>query len=285
MVTRTYQERFRTLQGVFDAFTQRNLFELESRRVYDELVMPIKVGKESNVFIAKRMGSKRTENKETENQWREGKLTEGKVKENKEKDSKKNASKENESREKEKYVIVKIYRIQNCDFKRMFHYIIQDPRYDELRQHRREIIFSWVQREYKNLLKAAKAGVNVPKPLGWRAHILVEELIGDAKEGSAAIPLKDALPSNPKKFFSLVVEEMKKLHRAGLIHGDLSSFNILNYKEKPYFIDFSQATLATTPNARELLERDVKNVLQFFKKLGVSVDANEIVKEIMDESK
>ncbi len=235
MTTLTYQERFKTLKGVFDEFTQRNLFELESRRVYDELIMPLKVGKESNVFLAK---------------------------------------KENH------YVIVKIYRIQNCDFKRMFHYIKQDPRYDELRQHRREIIFSWVQREYKNLLKAAAAGVKVPKPLGWRANILVEELIGNAEEGNAALPIKDAIPKNPSAFLKKILQEMRKLYAAGLIHGDLSSFNILNDKEIPYMIDFSQGTLTTTPNSQELLKRDIKNVLQFFKKQGIREDEEKMLKEI-----
>ena len=235
MVTLTYQERFKTLRGVFDAFTQRNLFELESRRIYDELVMPLKIGKESNIFLAKC---------------------------------------------REIYVIVKIYRVQNCDFKRMFHYIKQDLRYDELRQHRREIIFAWVQREYKNLLKAAAASVRVPKALGWRAHILVEELIGDCKEGLPAAPLKDALPKNPQHFFSLVVEEMKKMYDAKLIHGDLSSFNILNYEETPYIIGFSQGTLTTTPNSTELLRRDIKNICHFFQKCKVSIDEEKVFKEI-----
>ncbi|MBS3124059.1 serine protein kinase RIO [Candidatus Woesearchaeota archaeon] len=235
MVTRTYQERFKTLQGVFDNHTERNLFELESHKVFDELISPLKVGKESNVFLAKKRSAGN-----------------------------------------EEYVIVKIYRVQNCDFKRMFEYIRKDPRYMFLKQKRREIIFSWTQREYRNLIAAAKAGVNVPKAISWRSHILVEELIGEP-----APPLKDLPPKNPKKFFALVIEEVKKLYQGGLIHGDLSAFNILNDHEKPYLIDFSQATVTKTPNSEELLERDIKNICQFFKKLGVKADAEEIKQEII----
>src|SRR3989338_291438 len=132
----TYQERFRTFRGVFDAFTDRNLFELHSHRVFEDLVSPLEVGKESNVFIASK-GNKK--------------------------------------------LIVKIYRVQNCDFKRMYNYIRKDPRYEFLKNHRREIIFAWVQREYKNLLKAHQAGVTVPKPLACKFNILVEEMIGDEK--------------------------------------------------------------------------------------------------------
>ena len=230
MVTATNQERFRTLKGVFDEFTNRTLFKLQSQGIFDELMSPLEVGKESNVFIA--------------------------------------------SKGKEK-VIVKIYRVQNADFKRMFSYIGKDPRYENLRKRRREIIFAWAQREYKNLLRAEKYGVTVPKPLGWKFHIIVEEMIG-----KPALALKDHHPKNPKKFFELVLKEMKTLYKAGLIHGDLSSFNILNYDEKPVLIDFSQATLVRTPNSEELLERDVRNLVKFFKKLGLNVDKEKVLKDI-----
>ena len=73
---------------------------------------------------------------------------------------------------------------------------------------------------------------------------------------------------------------MKLLYKIGLIHGDLSSFNILNYKERPVLIDFSQATMIKTPNSQELLERDVKNILHFFKKLGIEADFEETLLKI-----
>ena len=232
MTTFQYQERFKTARGVFDEFTNRNLFELESRGVFDTLVSPFEVGKESNVFIAKK----------------------GK-----------------------QHLIVKIYRVQNCDFKRMYDYIRKDVRYEYLKKHRRDIIFAWVQREYKNLFRAQQAHVAVPQPLAWKYNLLVESMIG---EEMPAPTLKDALPANPLEFFKLVVEEMKKLYKGGLIHGDLSSFNILNHNEKPYLIDFSQATLVKTPNAEELLERDVNNILKFFAKLGVKADKDETIQKI-----
>ena len=92
-------------------------------------------------------------------------------------------------------------------------------------------------------------------------HILVEEMIGNKEP---APMLKDVKPQDAQKFFSLIIKDIEKLYKRGLIHGDLSSFNILNYEEKPYFIDFSQATLTKTPNSRELLERDIRNILNFF---------------------
>ena len=181
MTTLTYQERFKTLQGVFDEFTNRTLFELHSRDYFEELLSPVTVGKESNIFLA----------------------SSGKKK-----------------------VIVKIYRMQNCDFNRMFDYIKKDPRYDYLQKHRRQIILAWTQREYKNLLRAEEAGINVPKPITFMNHILMEELVGDDEP---APMLKDAKPKDPKQFFALIIEAMERLYQHELIHGDLSPFNILNY--------------------------------------------------------
>ena len=83
----------------------------------DGLESPISVGKESNVFSAKK-GNDR--------------------------------------------VIVKIYRLETCDFNRMYDYIKYDRRYVTLRKQKRKVIFAWAQREYRNLLKAREAGINVP---------------------------------------------------------------------------------------------------------------------------
>jgi len=222
------------MKSVFDEFTNRTLFELESRNYFDEMVSPLKVGKESNVFLAKK----------------------GK-----------------------KQVIVKIYRVQACDFKRMFEYIRQDPRFQYLQQHRRAIIIAWVQREYKNLMKAQHGGIRVPKPLAVMNNVLVEEMVGDEEP---ALPMKDTHPEHPQEeFLDLIIADMTKLYKKGLIHGDLSSFNILNWNEVPYFIDFSQSTMLKAPNSHELLVRDIKNIVQFFRKLGVKADEGEILAQII----
>jgi RIO kinase 1 len=230
------KEEYKVEKGVFDEFTERNLFELRSHNVFDQLLGPVKIGKESNVFLA----LKREE-------------------------------------QKEKKIIVKIYRLQNCDYRGMYDYIRKDPRYEFLKKHRREIIFAWVQREYKNLLKAERTQANVPKPLAWKFNILVEEMIGEEEPAPA---LKDALPENPAQFLEQIIEQIKKLYQVGLIHGDLSAFNILNYDEKPYLIDFSQGTLTKTPNSLELLERDIKNILAFFARLNVKADSVKILEKV-----
>lgn len=175
-------------------------------------------------------------------------------------------------------IVAKIYRIEACDFNRMYDYIKADPRYGFLKKHRRKIIFAWTQREFRNLSIARTAGVKVPTPITFANNVLLEEFIGD---GKVAIRMKDDKPDRPIEFFRKVVENMHKLYKAGLVHGDLSEYNILNHRGEPVFIDFSQAMPADTQLGRELLERDVRNIARFFKKLGVPCDEEGIKKKVL----
>ena len=70
---------------------------------------------------------------------------------------------------------------------------------------------------------------------------------------------------------------MKNLHKAGLVHADLSPFNILNHNQEPVFIDFSQATPLTSSRAKEFLKRDIKNICTFFRKLKLKVDETQVL--------
>lgn len=231
------REKFKTYEGVFDNFALRTLFKLASQGYFDDIetLSPVSIGKESNVFSAKK-GSKK--------------------------------------------VIIKIYRLETCDFNRMFDYIKYDSRYIGLKQQRRKVIFSWVQREYRNLMKARQAGVRVPTAYTFLNNILVEEYIGN-KEPSPK--LKDKIPKNKKKFFDDLISQLKKLYKAGLVHADLSHFNILNHDEKPVIIDFSTGTPLDTPLTREYLERDIRNVCNFFARYGLKKDINETIEKISSQ--
>jgi RIO kinase 1 len=225
------KDKFKIYKNVFDEFTLKTLFKLSSRGHFDELLSPLRIGKESNVFLADK---------------------------------------------KEDIVIVKIYRLQSCNFNRMYMYIKSDPRFQNLKKQRRLIIFKWVQREFANLTIAKK--ITVPKPMAFLNNVIIMESIGGNKP---APQLKDKLPKNPKKFADEIIKSVKKLYDSGLVHADLSEFNILNHNEKPYLIDFSQATTTKDSESMEYLERDLKNLSNFFKKLNVDLDIAEIKKEII----
>ena len=176
-------------------------------------------------------------------------------------------------------VILKIYRLETCDFNRMYDYIKYDPRYQHLKNNRRKIIFAWANREFRNLLISREVGVRSPTPIAIRDNIIVMEMIG--KNWVPSPKLKDCPPQEPEKFITKTIGFMKKLYvKGGLVHGDLSEFNILNSSGSPVFIDFSQATPVKNQSAKELLERDVKNIVRYSKKLGLSLDEKAVFKDI-----
>ncbi len=176
-----------------------------------------------------------------------------------------------------KLVAVKIYRLETCDFNRMYDYIKYDPRFIGLIKRRRKVIFSWAQREYRNLLIAHEIGISAPLPLTVKNNVLVEEFIG---EDSAAPRLVRCPPKDPQHFFKLVLKDLIKLYKKGLTHGDLSGFNILNFNEKPVIIDFSQTTLKDNPRFEELFERDITIISKHFIKLGLALDIPQVINTI-----
>ena len=159
-------------------------------------------------------------------------------------------------------IIAKIYRLENCNFSKMREYLVTDPRYVSTTKNSRMIIFTWVQREYRNLMIAREV-IKVPRPIAFKDNVILMEFIGDT---DPAPELKGRSAENPKKFYAKVIVNMKKLYSKGLIHGDLSPFNILNYNEEPVFIDFSQSTMKDATNAEELLRRDITNICTYFRK-------------------
>lgn len=173
-------------------------------------------------------------------------------------------------------IIVKIYRLESCDFNRMYDYIKLDPRFKTKRQ-RRKVIFLWTQREFRNLVKARDAGVSVPKPIAFLNNVLLIEFIGNDE---IALELKDCIPKNKAEFLKKIIQNMRKLHKAGLVHADLSQFNILNHHENPVFIDMSQATTLENPRADEFLDRDIRNISNFFSKIGLKTEPEKIKKQI-----
>ena len=177
-------------------------------------------------------------------------------------------------------IIIKIYRLETCNFNKMYDYLKLDPRYAGMRKQRRKVIFTWTQREHRNILKAREVGIRVPLPLNCLDNILILEYIGD---DYIALQLKNHIPKNKIKFLNKIIEYMHLMwKKARLVHGDLSCFNILNYNENPVFIDFSQATDTKSSNAKELLVRDVKNICTFFRKIGLkNLDEEKILKKIL----
>jgi RIO kinase 1 len=184
--------------------------------------------------------------------------------------------------EDDKLVAVKIYRVTTSDFKKMQNYIQGDPRFNVKTSNKRQIIHAWVNKEFRNLKRAYESEVRVPQPIVAKNNVLVMEFIGD-EEGNPAPLMKNANISRPDELQEKIINYMKILYKdAKLVHGDLSSFNILMLDEEPVIIDISQGMVVDHPLSGELLNRDIDNLVKDFKKLGLQVSADEIKSKIMD---
>ena len=170
-----------------------------------------------------------------------------------------------------KDLAVKIYLTSSAEFKRgMFKYIEGDYRFKGVKHDTRSLIFAWAQKEFKNLEQAFIAKVNVPKPLAVRNNVLIMEFVG--KDGVAAPSLKEQVPSNPEWVYRRLLSSIKRLYcKADLVHGDLSEYNIMVWKEKPVIFDMSQSVPTSHPMAKFWLERDLANVNRFFSRFDVKV--------------
>ena len=127
---------------------------------------------------------------------------------------------------------------------------------------RKEEESAWKNTEVDALYKLMDAGVRVPKPYGYSDGVLVMELVTDA-EGRSAPSLGDVelTADQAREYHHFLVQQVQRMLGVGLIHGDLSEYNVLVGAEGPVIIDLPQAVNAAGNNsARAMLLRDVDNL-------------------------
>jgi RIO kinase 1 len=183
---------------------------------------------------------------------------------------------------KNEIVAVKIYRTSNATFRHISEYIFGDPRFTSIKNTRKDLVFAWTKKEYKNLERLKKVKVRAPKPIIFSKNILVMQYIGNKKESAPL--LKNVELSNPQKVFNELITFIKKMYKkAELVHGDLSAFNILYFQNKPYLIDLGQGVLIEHPKAQEFLRRDIHNIVHYFKKYKIKADEKDIFENIISK--
>ncbi|GAC1030206.1 serine protein kinase RIO [Pseudomonas sp. No.21] len=131
---------------------------------------------------------------------------------------------------------------------------------------RKEQEENWQNAEVAALFRLAAAGVRVPKPYDFLDGVLLMELVTDGY-GDAAPRLNDVdlTPEDAREFHAFMIGEIVKMLCAGLVHGDLSEFNVLLDPYGPVIIDLPQAVDAAGNNhAFRMLERDVGNMASYF---------------------
>lgn len=232
-------DRFKVDDGAFDDATFAALYKLVQDGYVDAIGGPLSTGKEANVYNAL-AGERSLE------MLRAG----------------------------EEEVAMKVYRTRATNFQDMREYLVGDPRFEELGD-KKKIVMAWTRKELSNLERARKAGVRVPRPITVERNVLIMEYIGT--EDGRAKRLTEVTIENPDTAFEVVREYIRRLYAAGLVHGDLSEYNVLFYDGELVVIDVGQAVTVHHPNAEEFLERDCENVASFFRRQGMDVSGEELL--------
>lgn len=140
----------------------------------------------------------------------------------------------------------------------------------------------WQNAEVDALYTLAAAGVRVPQPYGCFDGVLLMELVTD-DEGLVAPRLNDVSMSaeQAREDHAVVMEYVKRMLCAGLIHGDLSEFNVLVDEYGPVIIDLPQAVdAAANNNAQWMLARDVNNMTNYYAQYAPELLDSQYAKEI-----
>ncbi len=141
---------------------------------------------------------------------------------------------------------------------------------------------AWQNAEVDALFQLAAAGVRVPKPYNFIEGVLLMELITDV-EGNAAPRLNDLELTGEQAlaYHAFLLKEVVRMLCAGLIHGDLSEYNVLVDAQSPVIIDLPQAVnAAANNNAAQMLERDVNNLANYFGRFAPELLTTQYGKEI-----
>jgi len=171
-------------------------------------------------------------------------------------------------------VAVKIYRINASNFQQMREYLEGDPRFEGIGSDKKKVVLAWTRKEFANLRRAQQAGVRVPRPIAVERNVLVMELVGLVEDRARRLAEVDV--ENPETAYEVVSEYMRRLHAAGLVHGDLSEYNMIIHDGELVVIDLGQAVTVHHPNAEEFLRRDCRNVAAFFGRQGIEVAESEL---------
>lgn len=147
---------------------------------------------------------------------------------------------------------------------------------------RQEQEAAWQHAEVDALRRLAAAGVRVPTPYDFHEGVLLMELVTD-EDGEPAPRLNDVVLSadDARRFHRDLVRQVVLMLCAGIVHGDLSEYNVLIDPHGPVIIDLPQAVdAAANNNARAMLERDLDNLAAYFGQFAPELRDTDFGKEI-----
>ncbi|MBA3531207.1 MAG: hypothetical protein H0T73_04715 [Ardenticatenales bacterium] len=140
---------------------------------------------------------------------------------------------------------------------------------------------SWLMHEYITLQQLHRAGAAVPEPLAVGENAILMSYLGDARRAAPTLHEVHLDLDEAEVLFAEVLRNIELMLTQGLIHGDLSAYNILYWEGKITLIDFPQVTRSqSNSDARFILERDLARVCDYFAGQGVACDADTLIEEL-----
>ncbi|MCI4335709.1 MAG: phosphotransferase [Thermoplasmata archaeon] len=165
---------------------------------------------------------------------------------------------------------VKVYRVGNAVFRHLPAYAVEQLRRESSERNYARLIYAWTRREHTILRRLRDAHVPCPEAYGHLRNVLVMEFIGT--DGIASPRLQEAEVKDPQAMADDIVTLVRRMVRdAGLVHGDLSPYNLLYHGGTATVIDVAQSIPVEHPQARELLLRDIKILTKYLRKLGAEI--------------
>jgi RIO kinase 1 len=147
---------------------------------------------------------------------------------------------------------------------------------------RQVLSMTWAAEEAAMLTTLWNAGVHVPYPVAQTADGILMQYLGDRR--GAAPPLAGARLSHTEATLAAeqIVADLHRMVATGIVHADLSPYNILWWNDRAWIIDLPQAVdLTANVHALDFLIRDVRNVGAWFARHGVAFDADEVFAELL----
>ncbi|MEM7029985.1 MAG: RIO1 family regulatory kinase/ATPase [Chloroflexota bacterium] len=140
---------------------------------------------------------------------------------------------------------------------------------------------SWLQYEFTTMKRLYEAGGSVPEPISAGSNAILMDYIGDEYEAAKTLNHIRLDEDEAQALFKEVQRNIELMLDHGLIHGDLSAYNILYWEGEITLIDFPQIVqLRTNSDAEFILKRDLNRICQYFIKQGVDCDPDDMMADI-----
>jgi RIO kinase 1 len=139
----------------------------------------------------------------------------------------------------------------------------------------------WIGQEWDSLVLFHDAGVTVPPPVERLDDGYLMAFVGDRERAAPRLAEVDLGPDDARRVWTELLDELALLVSVDRVHGDLSAFNILWWRERAVLIDFSQTVeIVTHPAAHDLLTRDITSLARYFQRRGVTVEVDRVLERI-----